>query len=752
MSDLNSEKSNELRKIALELYALDGRNVVKTANVFKKIRNWFKAKTDPEFAENVARISNESTKVKQLTEQLGKKIEIMQKAIADSDVALYGQMLEQIKYLSGELSKELGSYQDTAQENISKAPVETVQEAPKRQFEYDEPNELESVQKGFKRDKDVLNKLYDQLPEGLDVHIGTVGRNIQEFDWFKQFSVNDIYISAQVADAIIQAVSKLVARSPFLGLTFEEAGSLVENTKEGFFENFKQLFLNGYLYSYDFSPVSKEIKNRPANQMQMKVSVQGVNIPGTNIFIDFPIVGATDLMASLRPSKKISIGWAKNIRISPGTEKQQYSGGHGSPLKKNEPKPVNEQLDTLKKEIDYDHEHPKFDRELDEVIDYDDGRYDYGDDYDDRYADDGLDKKAQMFGQQFSGSSNIHVWARNVLIEAFRRVMRREPTINELQTVQSIALLETHYGRGWKGAGKVSNNWGAIQCCQPKNGVCPTNSFMYTDTSPQKDGTSKKYSVCFKSYATPVDGAADLIKELFISKKRGVGLLNAASQGSIQGISEVMYDTGYYEGFGKDRNARVSNHMKAVSKAVNTITTALNEPKSISPNQPILNQQFYHQVPMNDQLHNDYEDLMRKLLAAGPIEALVRKAIEEEILPRSHVLLVVRSAEDSFASKIKYSKILTAALREEIGAETSLHSNGSDLEIECDVVGNIDNVNTAVKAVADGISEAFKLATKNTKNIKIDLYNNQNSMYDLLNSDTIKLNLRKFAMEMNLIK
>lgn len=167
----------------------------------------------------------------------------------------------------------------------------------------------------------------------------------------------------------------------------------------------------------------------------------------------------------------------------------------------------------------------------------------------------------------------IHAEARKAVLEAFEKVFGRRPSLPEAQVLQGVAWLETNYGRGWKGDGKNSNNWGAIQRGKPP--CDPANSFLYTDTSPNADGTSTPYSICFRKYATAEEGARDLAIIVYRSRP---SVLTAAATGDLFSVSAALHATRYYEGFGKTVGDRISNHHKALRAAVLLQARAFNEP------------------------------------------------------------------------------------------------------------------------------------------------------------------------------
>jgi hypothetical protein len=166
-----------------------------------------------------------------------------------------------------------------------------------------------------------------------------------------------------------------------------------------------------------------------------------------------------------------------------------------------------------------------------------------------------------------------HQDMRLLLRDAFARVFSRDATLPELQCLQAIAALETSYGQGWKPPGDGSNNFGAIQAGAGWTGA----TFEYTDTHPNADGSSTPYSVKFRKYATPIDGAIDLTKVVYLNRGRDKLVLAPASKGDTLGFSRGLHESSYYEGFGKTVDDRIANHHKAVERSILQQAEALHE-------------------------------------------------------------------------------------------------------------------------------------------------------------------------------
>lgn len=154
-----------------------------------------------------------------------------------------------------------------------------------------------------------------------------------------------------------------------------------------------------------------------------------------------------------------------------------------------------------------------------------------------------------------------HQEARELARLALVALFNRAPTDGEVKALAGIAKLETGYGDGWKGAGVGSYNMGAIQ------GVGPAGSFEYVDTHPNKDGTNTPYRIAFRKYPTALQGWIDLARVAYVNRGRD-RVRAAATACDWYGVSRVLHETGYYEGYGRTVAERIANHHRALSKAI----------------------------------------------------------------------------------------------------------------------------------------------------------------------------------------
>jgi len=136
-----------------------------------------------------------------------------------------------------------------------------------------------------------------------------------------------------------------------------------------------------------------------------------------------------------------------------------------------------------------------------------------------------------------------HRSAAAVMREAWKAEHGMDPTPRELLFALAVADAETNYGRGWKAPCSGSNNWGARQITsgEKAKGV---PSCEYTDSHP--DGT--RYQIGFKVYASPVDGARDVVR-LLTKQRSETWAVMRDPRGSIYAFSDRMRREKYYGGF-----------------------------------------------------------------------------------------------------------------------------------------------------------------------------------------------------------
>ncbi|HWA73756.1 MAG TPA: hypothetical protein VG937_15530 [Polyangiaceae bacterium] len=161
--------------------------------------------------------------------------------------------------------------------------------------------------------------------------------------------------------------------------------------------------------------------------------------------------------------------------------------------------------------------------------------------------------------------------ARSYASQGFLALFGRPPSDSEVLMLMGVGRLETSYGDGWKGAGKGSFNMGAIIAGKSWTG----DVFESRDSYPDSQGVNHWYVTKFRKYPAPEVGWQDLAHIVYETRP---SVLAAATHGSSLGVSQALYRTHYYAGFGKTEEERVQNHHRILDRCVRVIAKGLGVP------------------------------------------------------------------------------------------------------------------------------------------------------------------------------
>ena len=144
-------------------------------------------------------------------------------------------------------------------------------------------------------------------------------------------------------------------------------------------------------------------------------------------------------------------------------------------------------------------------------------------------------------------------------------------------------------------------------------------------------------------------------------------------------------------------------------------------------------------------LEDILEKYMGMLSAASPDVSL--KRLYKEALPHHDILIKINAPDHTVA--VEFSRVLCAALDEDLLSTSYPHTDGHSVEIECSISGPAKECFAAVYQMSQAISEAFKDATAKIGGItvKIDCNMNKKSSYQPISHKTADTNYRKFLLK-----
>jgi len=239
---------------ALELNRTDNKQVVKVAGVVRRLRNWYRKLTDPEYRAKVMKLQNDSVAVKGDIDELEKYISEVHKSIKDSDVESYNFAVDRVREISKRLVGELVKYEQSAKA----------------------------------ADPDVQNQFteqYPKLPASLD-------------------RIERVHISNKIREAVwnIRGLKEALMRH---NLPQDKIDAFINNHDqlEEFYNTLAKEIKAGKIVGSWISPQSAMDINRNG-EMQYRIITNPFIIPGTSFQIQVTVEG-TDLSARTKSPRPV---------------------------------------------------------------------------------------------------------------------------------------------------------------------------------------------------------------------------------------------------------------------------------------------------------------------------------------------------------------------------------------------------------------------------------------------------------------
>ena len=727
---------NDEAILKIAAYNLDSDDIVKAAGAVQSIKNWLKRMFSPEYRERVNQLKDRSERLQVLLSDLVTATNNVENSVRNADSASYEKHLGEVKLLVGYLNKELDLMGETAEQASVKKPK------PETSSKY-----MEDHTTGYDMPMGTnLDIPFNELSHLKDLEI-KMSNKANEFSFKK-------WIGKKLKDAGYPM--EVFASSDALNLFFKSIkeaipdGILVSNV----YSSQRYTPFKGAEYGHTRIKIKTPVdipklslhfvaevvlsdRSSQANNPEQSLSAFRIRIDDVEYSGDVPNVipqsGEGKRVVFLAVSKYLNDDKSKQDIVDKKNElKKLYNTDNVEEVSMNELDNRSKFYEEQGYQVIKEEFIPKAASRKDFLIKVAEESSPWWEGFGDiKGFIEGKSTKAPVKKVPTRNTTNStkiwmktdrHIWARDILKAAFIKVMGRESTPAEIQLIQSVAMGESSYGRGWKGPMANSKNWGAIQYTggpnrgKPINGICPTGSAPQVDSKPTRSGESTKFTWCYKVYNTHEDGAADLIKTVFKHGKkpgsRAMGTLEAAESGSLRDFSKVMYDTKYYGSKGKTDGERIAWHVIMMNGNLNTINSALNEKSALG--DAISYKELNHAKiakQINDKINNvattttvtDNSALksLEFLLWSNDsrLNVVVKNAIAKKVLPKTDLLIVTKNASD------EYIDLVCKSLNRIIGAETKVENN----KITCSVPGDEKVVTGAVQAVCDCVSDKFEI-------------------------------------------
>lgn len=634
---------NLIKEASVQLNSQD--DIVKVAGVVRKLTNWFKQLSDPEYKNQVLNLRNDSATVNTHLANLSKHINLLQSAIKDADVVNYELELDEVRFISKQLSDELEKLNATVDNVKVKEPIK------------------ESI-------PNITTETKNR--SGYDVPVGSVNQPYKSIPHFSQITGDLIFVSEPTKARTVANINSKISKLN-IGNEITDSG-LIDNL----IIVLKEAITNGIVLENTIVQDAK--KERPEGQMYVKVRTAPFSVPGLHLKIQ-GIALLNDLYAQKSPKMKISLVRFTDIQI----EKTASI---------NERKLILEKFALAGNQVEKKITNLSG-SELAEVL-----RKSYVQVF-------GKEPTIQILGTAWAQSmteQSGHYVNNNIgNISATKGWIDGGGKFWGVETVEF-----DHDGKGaktpmkfraydspvqgavdywkqlattWKGALAWFGTGDALHAALAlgDKSYYTANRLLYSgNMASLYDTFIDKVAPSLNLISAPVPPPAKFpdYKDHINSPKKPI---------PEKYIAKINKNTAY-------QIINDDGKQYAVLKQVDNQNQVQNNQTETAENEQSTEKQV--------------EDLMKYLYSAGPLETIIKNALMEKLLPKTQLLISIASV-DEYSVKMEYASVISDLLEKYIDAKTEIRGNKESIEINCTVAGEEESVKNAVSAICDSVSDGF---------------------------------------------
>ena len=747
-------KTSDIRRNALELYAVDNSDVIKVAGIIDKLKKTWHWITDPEFRSDLKKLHFFTYKTEETIKELDEATKELSKAIDAGNLAGYSSALDEVKRLSRKLFEATTEAEETETQikteivrNLKTAPPEVLKEvfpakeapeapqakeAPKEVSKVESPEDLVNQQAGFDIDGEVpiIDKEYD-IP-------------LQYIPWFKEHYTSEKLIT--ITSPNLLALGKHLKK--VLDERFPETAELIYQKYLDVDRGIKLDLIKDNIRNGRFIKVSEllphpreKARNIEPKGVMFTIMSAPFKIPGTDVEFKFKIhlreasedIGGTPgkKHAALIRSLPINSDWITGEGIVEGEapeEKEPIVTPTGSIV-------GNSRLKELRKFA------VKGNQEE-------------------------YDESKTVSQEEFA----------EIMAKGYEQAFGEKPTLEVLAGGWSQGQLEN----GLRGSSVLmpNNSIGRIKATQ---GWIDNGGDFYRRKAYEKTSEGKSYSVPgdrWRAYDSPEEGAEAYWK--LLGKDRYKASLRWFKSGDPKSAAVSLGLGGYYtaniKNYAKGLSWRYGLFFKNVAPKIEHL--GLKSAKLESPGEPPLLKDFKSAYskeeiaqatkPQDDgeleestntnSIGGDAESWIKSLLAKR--ESFVEKTAKNNFFKfnskPNNLLIILNSDNASLIDKIEYARVTAGILRRFAAADVSVFRNpdAEDVELRCSVPGDYIKALNAVESICELIAEAMEKSLPYKPQIKVLACNDPGgvSPHVQLEVNALIQNYRKFLLKRANIK
>lgn len=323
------------------------------------------------------------------------------------------------------------------------------------------------------------------------------------------------------------------------------------------------------------------------------------------------------------------------------------------------------------------------------------------------------------------------------IISAWQQLFGTPPAKEQVALVLAQNALET-------GHRKSMYNFNIGNITTSSKG--PYNYYDTLTTSEQTSpGVWEKKNLKYRAYNNLQEGVVDYLKFLSNPSGRYSEAWQHILHPNPVSYSQALKKAGYYTA----NEAPYTKYLTSLFEKFNK-STVFNKPKQPSTPtgvEPDMEPDMGSNTGSDmepDIFENDLNPVLDQYLDKA---ASANKGNYKKYLQNNIINIKVRSSD--VVDSIEFSNILCQAIDEELLGESFIHTNGNNVEVECNIAGPTNTCLAAVNELTQIVANKFKLATRKigSININTNISLNKKSLYKPISLKVAELNHRKFLLK-----
>jgi len=297
------------------------------------------------------------------------------------------------------------------------------------------------------------------------------------------------------------------------------------------------------------------------------------------------------------------------------------------------------------------------------------------------------------------------------MIEAWAQLFGGRPTKEQIAILMAQNTLET-------GARKSMWNYNVGNITTDGKGkwdYWEGLDWLYESLPPDQTGIpqrrKKTIKLKYRAYPNLIEGTKDYLRVISSGRysKAWQNILNP----NVEEYSKALKQMGYYTADEAPYTKGLQSVFNRFIKSKSYETAVANAKVPAEGNQAVSNNSRVSEF-------------------LGKLQQLLNKYLSALASVRTNNKFLIKINCADLCSSIEYSRILCEALEEEFASKTYVHSNGSKVEVECEIYGNPSFCKNAINIFCNDLSKTFAHALSKYESVKVntEVFANKKSARD----------------------